>query len=150
MSPDSLAGGLFPTMRIPVKAACLLAWMAMLVVSIANGAFRDYVYGPSVDALTGHQISTASGILLLALVIRVFVRCYPPASLREALGIGAFWTALTVAFEFLFFHYVAGYSWSALLASYDVSSGRVWIFMLLWVFMAPAVFHLRAVRRGKR
>ena len=118
----------------------LAAWLAMLLVSVANGALRDLTYGKLMSELAAHQLSTLIGILLLGAVIRGFVRRYPPASGRHALAIGLGWTAMTVAFEFLFFHYLGGHSWSALLANYNVAEGRVWVFVLLWVAIAPYLF----------
>jgi hypothetical protein len=49
--------------------------------------------------------------------------------------------ALTLAFEFLFFHYVGGHAWSVLLANYDLSEGRLWPLILLWVGFAPYLFY---------
>ena len=49
--------------------------------------------------------------------------------------------ALTAAFEFMFFHYVAGHSWEMLLANYDVMSGHLWPLILLWVCVAPYLFY---------
>jgi hypothetical protein len=118
----------------------LVAWFVMLLVSIANGAIRDFTYGKYMGELAAHQLSTASGIVLLGIVIRGFVRRYPSSSGRQAISIGLLWVALTVAFEFLFFHYVAGHSWSVLLANYNVFKGRVWIAVLVWVATAPYVF----------
>jgi hypothetical protein len=118
----------------------LVAWLLMLLVSIANGAVRDFTYGKHMDELTAHQLSSVSGILVLGLVIWGFVRRYPPLSSREAISIGLLWMALTVAFEFLFFHYVGGHSWAELLANYNVLKGRVWVVVLAWVAIAPYVF----------
>ncbi len=119
----------------------LLVWLAMLVVSIANGAARDFTYGRLMSERAAHQLSTLIGIVLLGLVIRAYVRRDPPRSARHALAIGLFWAALTVAFEFLFFHYVGGHTWAALLANYDVLAGRVWVFVLIWVAVAPLLFY---------
>lgn len=112
----------------------------MLVVSIANGAIRDLTYGKRMNELAAHQLSTAISVLLLGAVIWLFVRHYPPSSARRSVATGLAWCALTVAFEFLFFHYVGGYSWSELLANYNVFAGRVWVVVLLWVAVAPYVF----------
>jgi len=124
----------------PSLRRCLAAWFAMLLVSVANGAVRDFTYGRYLDELTAHQLSTLSGILLLGLVIWLFLRTQPPTSGGQALAIGLFWMALTVAFEFLFFHYVGGHSWAELLANYNFLAGRVWVFVLLWVALAPYLF----------
>ena len=129
----------------------LLAWLLMLMVSVANGAVRDFTYGRHLSEPAAHQISTVSGILLLGLVIWAFDRLAPPASAREAVAVGLFWAALTVAFEFLFFHFVGGRSWAELLANYNVLKGRVWVFVPAWVAVAPYVFfRLRVSGRTER
>jgi hypothetical protein len=118
----------------------LIAWFAMLLVSVANGALRQFTFGKYLDERSAHQISSVIGIFLLGIVIRAYVRRYPPTSGRQALLIGLLWMALTVAFEFLFFHYVGGRSWSELLANYNLFEGRVWVVVLAWVAIAPYVF----------
>jgi hypothetical protein len=125
----------------------LIAWFVMLLVSIANGTVRDFTYGKRMAELSAHQLSTASGVLLLGIVIHGFVRRYPPSSGQKAVSIGLLWMALTVAFEFLFFHYVGGHSWAELFANYDVSKGRVWVFVLIWVAVAPYLFFRLGRRR---
>jgi hypothetical protein len=109
----------------------------MLLMSVANGACRDFTYGKHMEELAAHQLSTVSSIIVLGLVIFVFIRLYLPPSSLQALGIGLFWMMLTIAFEFLFFHYVAGHSWSSLLRNYYVHEGRVWVLVLLWIATAP-------------
>jgi hypothetical protein len=94
----------------------------------------------TMDELTAHQLSTVSSVLVLGIVIWGFVQLYPPSSSQGAVSIGLLWMALTVAFEFLFFHYVGGHSWSELLANYNVLKGRVWVVVLVWVAIAPYVF----------
>jgi len=118
----------------------LAAWFVMLLVSIANGAARDLSYGKYMSELAAHQVSTATSVLSLGAFIWVFLRFYPPCSARHAITIGLAWAALTVAFEFLFFHFIGGHSWSELLANYNIFEGRVWVVVLLWVAVAPYVF----------
>lgn len=124
-----------------MRARYLIAWFAMLLVSVLNGTVRDYTYGRHMPELFAHQLSTLIGIVLLGAVIRLYMRRWPFSSARQALGVGLFWMALTVAFEFLFFHYVGGHSWAVLLANYDLSEGRLWPLILLWVAFAPWLFH---------
>jgi len=68
---------------------------------------------------------------------------YPPSSGREAISIGLCWMVLTVAFEFVFFRYAGGHSWSELLGNFNVTQGRVWVIVLAWLLMAPYVFYRR-------
>lgn len=113
----------------------------MLAVSVANGALRDLTYGKRMAEPAAHRLSTLIGIVLLGAVVWAYMGWAPPASGREALMIGLVWMAMTVAFEFLFFHYLGGHSWSALLANYNVLAGRVWVFVPLWVAVAPVLFY---------
>ena len=118
----------------------LLAWLVMLVVSVLNGIARDVGYGRELDPLVAHQLSTLYGMTLLGVVIGAYAWRWPFASAAEAWRAGCLWLALTVAFEFIFFRYVTGHSWSELLANYDLAAGRLWPLLLLWIALAPAVF----------
>jgi hypothetical protein len=52
--------------------------------------------------------------------------------------VGAGWAAATVAFEFVFGHYVNGDSWQTLRAAYDLTQGRLWTVDVLLIAAAPA------------
>ena len=56
-----------------------------------------------------------------------------PTVAGEALGIGALWLVLTLAFEFLVGHYLFHKPWAVLLEGYDVSRGRIWPAVLVVV-----------------
>lgn len=126
----------------------LAAWCVMLVVAVINGALRDLTYGKQLPELLANQLSCLSGIVLLGAVIYLYVRHWPPASARQAMNIGLFWMVLTMAFEFLFFHYARGHSWAELLANYDIVHGRLWPLVLVWVAVAPYIFYRLASRRS--
>lgn len=119
----------------------LLAWIPMVLIAIANGALRQTWYGKHLGELQAHQVSTVSGVLLFGVYIWVLLRVWSPESAGQALTIGLMWLGLTVAFEFLFGHYVAGHAWSRLLHDYNIFAGRVWVVVLVWVTVAPYVFY---------
>jgi hypothetical protein len=119
----------------------ILAWIPMIPIAIINATIREVVYKKYLGDLLAHQVSTASGILLLALYVWLITHFWPIASSQQALIIGFIWLALTVAFEFIFGHYVMGNPWSKLLADYNILAGRVWILVLVWITIAPFVFY---------
>lgn len=121
----------------------LAFWFVLLFIAIASGALRDLTYGKYLSELRANQLSTLITIVLLGAAIHFFVRHYPPVSKAQAIVIGMFWMLLTVAFEFLFFHFIAGYSWAALLDNYKLQEGRLWPILLLWVAIAPYLFFRR-------
>lgn len=126
----------------------LVAWFVMLGVAMVNGGLRDMTYGKQLPELLANQLSCLSGITLLGVVMYLYVRHWKPGSARQAIYIGLFWMALTMAFEFLFFHYVGGHSWAELLANYDIVQGRLWPLVLVWVAVAPYVFYRFASGRN--
>ena len=119
----------------------VLAWIPMVLIAIVNGALREATYGKHMSELQAHQISTLSGLLLFSAYIYVVIRTWRPDTSKQAITVGLIWLGLTVAFEFLFGHYVAGQSWSKLLYDYNVFAGRVWVVVLIWVTFAPYVFY---------
>jgi len=91
--------------------------------------------------LQAHQVSTATGVVLFGLYFWFLTRLWSIKSARQAIFIGASWLGLTVAFEFIFGHYVMKNSWTNLFHDYNIFAGRVWIFLLIWIAIAPFVFY---------
>ena len=87
----------------------------MVFIAIINGAIREGWYGKHLSELHAHQLSTATGVLLFGVYIWALIRIWRPESARQAITIGLMWLGMTVAFEFLFGHYVAKQSWRDLL-----------------------------------
>jgi hypothetical protein len=117
-----------------------LAWFPMVAIAIANGALRESWYGQHLAELTAHQLSTLTAILLFGIYIWFVVRFWPPTSKAEAIAIGLLWLVMTIVFELLFGHFVAGHAWERLLQDYNLLAGRVWVLVLVWVAVAPYLF----------
>jgi hypothetical protein len=117
-----------------------LAWFPMLLLAVANGTLRDFGYSKYTGALLAHQISTATLIILFAGYIRYIVQKFPPSSQSHALLIGLLWLVLTLCFEFGF-GWFRGNSWAKLLEDYNLLRGRVWIFIPIWILIAPYLFY---------
>jgi hypothetical protein len=117
------------------------AWLGLVALAIVNGALREKTYGPHMEELSAHQLSTVIGLCLFAAYIWFLTGLCRLETARQALLIGAMWLIMTVAFEFLFGHYVAGHSWSRLLHDYNLLKGRVWVLVLIWTAVAPYFFY---------
>jgi len=114
-----------------------LGWFGLLLVAMINGAIREGVYKPYVGDLPAHQISVFTGIMLFGLFIWYLTNRWTLSSSRQAWIVGVMWLGMTVAFEFLFFHYARGVAWSVLIHDYNIFEGRLWILVLTWVTVAP-------------
>jgi hypothetical protein len=128
------------------RRAWLAAWLGGPVIGIVNGAAREMGYAKRVGESTAQRISTASALGLFAGYFTLIERRWPLPTARSAVEVGAAWTSATVAFEFLFGHYVAHESWEDLLKAYDLRTGNLWLLVPLWMAAGPAT--VRAVHRA--
>jgi hypothetical protein len=117
----------------------LIGWLFLLAGAFANGAFRALYLTRYLDELRANQVSCILGIVYIACAIWAINRRWPFTSRASAWRTGFLWLALTVAFEFLFFHYVTGHPWSELLRNYAFWEGRLWVFVLATILFLPAV-----------
>ena len=123
----------------------LAAWFGGSVLGIVNGAAREALYKDRVGTEAAHYISTATLIALLSIYMARLQRRWPIPSGREAAQIGASWVALTIGFEFGFGRYVAGQSWGELRDQYDITDGKVWILVPLFMAVAPSVLRRSSI-----
>jgi hypothetical protein len=118
----------------------ILLWFPMLLIAIINGAIREFFLKKYLTELAAHQLSTATLIILFAFYIWIIVRQFPPHSGGMAIGIGVIWVFMTLAFEFGFGRY-RGNSWETLLQDYNLLKGRLWLFIPVWLLIAPYLFY---------
>lgn len=124
-----------------------IAWIALLVLAILNGAFRDMGYKKNTGDLLAHQLSTVILVLLFITATAFIVKHYPPVSASQALLLGLSWMALTLGFEFGFGRY-RGNSWEKLFADYNIMEGRIWILVPLCLAIAPYIFYKLVYKNG--
>lgn len=116
----------------------LLIWLALLVVAFVNGALREILLLP----FLGRWGQIASVLILIAALVLgawwMVRRTRPRRPLRDWFLVGLLWVFLTLAFELLFFHYIAGVPWDALVAAHDPRQGGTFGVILLALLLAPA------------
>ncbi len=117
----------------------MFAWVGMVILAIINGIIREKIYAQYMSELAAHQLSTLIAIILFGIYIYFLTGIFNIQSVKQALLIGGIWLTMTVIFEFVFGHFVAGHSWSRLFMDYNLFRGRVWILVLVWILVAPYV-----------
>ena len=118
----------------------LVAWLALLLLAVGNGALREATYGRRMTELHAHHLSTLAAVVVTGLAMAALARRWPLAGAREAWTVGIAWLLLTVAFELAFGRLVVGHSWARLLHDYDLRAGRVWPLFLAWILVGPRLF----------
>lgn len=117
------------------------SWLGMVILAIINGAAREKLYGRFMNEIAAHQLSTFIGIALFGAYIWMLTGIWPIESAAQASAVGCMWLVMTIAFEFVFGHYVMRHSWDKLLQDYNLIKGRVWILVLIWTTAAPYIFY---------
>jgi hypothetical protein len=113
------------------------AWAIIAVAMIANGIFRELVIRPRVGAFGAELVSVALGIALIVTLTSVLLRRLAGRSASQLIVASLTLVSLTVAFEFLFGHYVDGKSWAELVENYAFWRGHLWPIALLCVALMP-------------
>jgi hypothetical protein len=129
--------------RLPILRAAL-AWLAILLLAVANGWLREAVLLPRLGTTPAFMLSA---LLLSVAIMAVAWLAWPwlgrPQRLA-AVRVGAFWLVLTLLFEFGFGRWMQHKAWDELLAAYTFRDGNLWPLVLLVTLLAPlAVGRLR-------
>jgi hypothetical protein len=119
----------------------ILIWLALLALAVGNGALRQATFGRVLPELRAHQVSTLIGSVVMGGFIWFVIAVWPPASGRQAIGIGVVWLGLTVAFEFFMGLVLLRRPPAQVLGDYNLRRGRVWALFLVWLTLAPWLFH---------
>jgi hypothetical protein len=114
-------------------------WFLLAVLAILNGTIRTFLILPALGEQAAHVAGTIIFLLLQFIVIYFFIKKSSITGTKELILIGLFWLLLTIAFEFVFGHYVMKHSWEKLLADYNIFKGRIWSLVLLNNLAAPLI-----------
>ncbi len=117
----------------------LILWFLLLISAILNAGLREKFITPSTGEQVSHAISSVTGSIFIFLITLLFIGMLGLTGARQSWWVGIFWVCLTVAFEFLFGHYVMKHSWTHLLDDYNVFKGRLWVLVLVVTVISPWV-----------
>lgn len=117
-------------------AFTILSWLPLPFLGVGNGIFREAVLKPRWGESVARPVSGITLIILIGLYM-LLLRRFRTVPSGDAVVVGLVWLGLTVAFEFLFGHFVARDTIAQLLANYDITTGNLWLAVLLWVGIAP-------------
>lgn len=116
----------------------IAVWACFIPLAILNGGLREHVLTGIMGDLRSLAASgvSLSGLILLAtwLLLPRLVELTP----KLCMAIGGAWTVLTVLFEFAF-GLASGIPISQLVASYNPSTGNLWLLVLATTALSPAI-----------
>ena len=114
-----------------------LVWCLFVVFAIINGILRESILVNLIGMRWALPVSGIS-LSLVVLVICYFTIEWMGGRTRAVcLQIGVLWVLLTLAFEFLFGHYVANKSWLEILQVFNLVGGNLFSLVLLVCLVGP-------------
>lgn len=114
-------------------AKSLVVWVMIIPLAILNGGFRDKILTPHLGESVGLPMS---GIILCLLILLLTTFALPKFARNNFAVIGIAWVVLTILFEFAF-GFAMGESFGELLKAYDITSGNLWLLVVIFIGFAP-------------
>ncbi len=114
------------------------AWLSIAVAESIHGILRRLFVLPVLGDLRSHQVGILVGCLIIFAVAMACIRWVGAKGGSELLKLGLFWTVLMLAFE-VSLGLAFGYPLERILLDYKLSEGRLMIFGMLFMLLAPAL-----------
>ncbi|MBK5722864.1 hypothetical protein JGH11_18495 [Dysgonomonas sp. Marseille-P4677] len=112
----------------------LLIWLAIIPLSILNGALREMVLVPLLGINYALPLSGILLCLLIFILCYVFIPKIGKGTTRSYWKIGLLWIILTILFEFGF-GLIMGNTFAELIKAYDITTGNLWLLIVLFTGM---------------
>ncbi len=120
---------------ILVKATGI--WLVIVLAAILNGIFREKVLVPTIGSSIALPLSGVALAMLVFVIALIFVPFIGASEPKAYVTIGLLWVVLTVSFEFIFGHFVAGMSWQEVMKVFNIKKGDLFIVVLFVTAISP-------------
>jgi len=114
----------------------ILIWLSIIPLAILNGAFRETFLIPWIGEFYAQIISGIYLCLLIFLISFIFIPKIGKGGEKTYLKIGVLWILLTIVFETIL-GLVTGMNFSEIFKAYDVTTGNLWFFVVLFTGVVP-------------
>lgn len=123
------------TQGVIPKAA--LVWLGIACLAIVNGVVRENILVPVLGMPVALPLSGVTLSLLVFLMSWFTFDFFGKQTRAVYFLIGIQWVLMTLVFEFVFGHYVAGKPWPVILEIFDIAGGNLMPLVLLVSLLAP-------------
>lgn len=125
-------------MRLKILREAFLSWTILIGGAVLEGIFRRLVLEPVLPNQVAEIIGIGLVLFTACIIADQFIRRdrFPNVKWR-LIQVGVLWVLFTVAFEFVFFHFAIGLSWSTIAQNYNVFDGRPFVLGLVVTAFVP-------------
>src|SRR5688500_18402346 len=130
---DTGSRGLEVAVSVPWTRAALV-WILIMLAETGHGVVRELFIAPVIGGLRARQLGVLVGCAIIFIIAWLTARWMKATTLRQQLTTGAFWVALTLAFEFSLGR-ATGMGWGRILSDYNPARGGLMLAGLAFMFM---------------
>jgi hypothetical protein len=120
---------------VPWRRATL-AWMLIMLAETVHGTVREIFIAPVLGDLRARQLGIPIACVIVFVIAWTTARWMGAVMRQAQLIAGAYWAALTLAFEILLGRAI-GLSWTRIFADYDPTRGGFMLLGLAFMVFAP-------------
>jgi hypothetical protein len=113
-----------------------LVWMLIMLAETGHGVVRELFIAPLIGGLRARQLGVLVGCVIVFVIAWLLARWMKAGATRDQFRIGAYWVALTLAFEIALGR-AMGLGWSRILSDYNPAHGGLMLLGLAFMFIAP-------------
>jgi hypothetical protein len=124
-----------------------IVWLVIIFAESVHGTLRQLFLAPLIGDFPARRVAFFTGMLLIFLIARLFIRWMAAPSVRSLFAAGLLWAVLTALFEFGLGLFILGYSDKRMFEDYDISKGGLMGFGLVFMIFVP---YLAVLQRGER
>lgn len=110
-----------------------------MATETVNGICREVLLKPFTGEKSAKHISFLTALALIMAITCLFIRWIGAATIGNLFAIGVMWSVLTVLFEGLIVRPLAGISWDAFIADYNLMEGNLMTLGLLYLIVTPLI-----------
>ena len=114
-------------------------WVLLALGAIINGVVRDKLLTLLIGERLALPLSGVSLSLLIFCVTLFFVPFWGISSACGFLYVGIIWLSFTLAFEFIFGHYVVGEPWKKIVEVFYIHRGNLYLLALASAALSPYI-----------
>ena len=122
-------------LKVAVKS--IAVWLVIVIAAIFNGAIREKLLIPFIGSYISLPLSGITLSALVFIITYVAIPIFGNVKSGVYLLVGVFWILLTLAFEYLFGHYVMGTPWHEINQVFTLLNGNLFIIVLIVTALSP-------------
>ena len=119
-----------------------LIWCIIAIFAVANGVFRVSFLELYIGKTLALPVSGITLSIIVFTITFLSFKLFDKSSSLTYLLIGIQWVSMTLAFEFIFGHFVMGISWLELFQVFNILEGNLFIIALLVTLFSPLLVSL--------